>query len=247
LFKGSSIPENASHAPYIIPTLGMMPSLIRKNIAFFIPYFFFFVIGGMVLGLWSKTDIHIYINRRHNHLADLFFSYWTNLGLAIMIIPITLILSFVRLRYVIISIIGFLIAVILTEFLKYLFYTPRPVTVFSQMHQTLYLIPNIKMHLWKSFPSGHTATGFCMFCLLALYSKNNFSKLFCFIVAFLIAYSRMYLSQHFLQDVYAGSIIGTGSALLTYRWIMNSRLFNVYAERLDKPLIAFHFKKGNNS
>jgi len=220
-----------------------MASLLRKNIAFFIPYLFFLFVGGFILGFWSKTDIHYCINRHHSHIANLFFSDWTNLGLAIMIIPVVLILSFVKLRYVIISIIGFLVTVIITESLKYLFYTPRPVTVFNEIHQTLYLVPDIEMHLWKGFPSGHTATGFCMFCLLALYTQNNFLKFFYFVVVFLIAYSRMYLSQHFLQDVYAGSIIGIGSALFAYTWVMNAHIFNAYTHRLDKPLIRLRFRK----
>jgi membrane-associated phospholipid phosphatase len=223
-----------------------MLSLLKKNIAFFIPYFLFLVLGGIVLASLGKTDIHLYINSHHDHIADLFFSNWTNLGLAIMIIPIILILSFVKLRYVLISITGFLITVTITEPLKYLFSTPRPVTVFTQMHQALYLVPHIEMHLWRGFPSGHTSVSFCLYCLLALYTKNNFLKFFFFVVAFLIAYSRMYLSQHFLQDVYAGSIIGVTSALFAYSVVMNARLFNTYSNTLDKPMIKINLKKKSN-
>jgi membrane-associated phospholipid phosphatase len=110
-------------------------------------------------------------------------------------------------------------------------------SILNDAHKEKRPIPDIEMHLWKAFPSGHTAIGFCMFCLLALYTQNNFLKFFYFVVVFLIAYSRMYLSQHFLQDVYAGSIIGIGSALFAYTWVMNAHIFNAYAHRLDKPLI----------
>lgn len=220
-----------------------MFSLVKKNAAFFIPYFIFLLAGGIVLLLWSKTDIALYINKYHCPAADFFFSNWTNLGLGITIIPLALILAFIRFRYVIISVAGFLITFIINDSLKSLFHTPRPLTVFSQMHQSLYLVPNVEMYSLNSFPSGHTATGFCMFCLLALYTKNNFLKIIFFTMALLIAYSRMYLSEHFLQDVYGASIIGVGCAMLIYTWGMNGKIFNRFAERLDKPLVRLNFKR----
>jgi len=222
-----------------------MFSLVKKNVAFFIPYFIFLLAGGIVLFLWSKTDIALYINRYHNPAADFFFSNWTNLGLGITIIPVALILAYIRCRYMLISVIAFLVTFIINDSLKSYFHTPRPLTVFDQLHQTLYLVPNVEMYRSNSFPSGHTATGFCMFCLFALYTKNNLMKVIFFIIALLIAYSRMYLSEHFLQDVYGASIIGVGCALLIYSWGMNANIFNRFAERLDKPLIRLNAKKEN--
>jgi len=217
-----------------------MISLVKKNFAFFIPYFFALIIGGVALLLWSKTVIHLYINSYHCPAADLFFSNWTKLGLGIMIIPVALILSFIRFRYVIMSVFGLAISGGINDTLKIIFRASRPEKVFSQIHQALYLVPKVEIYSDYSFPSGHSATSFCMFCLLALYTKNNFIKFLYFIIAFFIAYSRMYLSEHFLRDVYAGSIIGVGSALFTYIWVMNSPIFNKFAERLDKPLISLH-------
>lgn len=222
-----------------------MLSLLKKNTAFFIPYFTFLLASGIVLLLWSKTEIHLFVNSHNNPTADFFFSAWTNLGLGIMIIPLALILAFVRLRYMIISVTGFLITVIINDSLKSFFHTPRPVTVFSQLHQSLHLAPHVQMYFWNSFPSGHTATGFCMFCLLAFYTKSNPLKIIYFIMALLIAYSRIYLSEHFLQDVYAASIIGVCCAVFTYRWIMNAKMFNKFAQRLDSPLIRLIFLKRN--
>jgi len=220
-----------------------MLSLYKKNRAFFIPYFIFLLAGGVILLLWSKTDIHLYINRHNCSTADFFFSNWSNLGLGVMIIPVVLLLAFIRLRYMIISMIGFLLMVAITEPLKFIFHTPRPLTIFGQLHQSLYFVPGVKMLSWNSFPSGHTATGFCMFCLLAFYTKNTTMKVLCFITALLIAYARMYLSEHFLQDVYAGSIIGVGSAIVAYTWVINAKMFNRFAGRLDKPLIRLNFKR----
>jgi len=214
-----------------------MFSLLKKNAAFFVPYLIFLFAGGIVLVLWSKTDIHLYINSYHNPTADFFFRIWTNMGLGIMIVPVALILAFVRFRYMLISVTGFLLTFIINDSLKVIFHASRPMVVFTQLHQSIYLVPNVEMYSADSFPSGHTATGFCMFCLLAFYTKNNFLKTIYFLIALLIAYSRMYLSEHFLRDVYVASIIGVICALVTYNWVTNASIFNKFAEKLDKPLI----------
>jgi len=219
-----------------------MFSLLKKNTAFFIPYFLCLLAGGVILCLWSKTDIHLYINSYHSPIADLFFSNWTTLGLGILIIPVAFVLAFIRLRYMIISILGFALSGGLNDILKAVFRADRPAKVFEQLHQSLYFAPNVQIYSDNSFPSGHTATGFCMFCLLALYTKNNSIKFLYFLIALLIGYSRMYLSEHFLRDVYAGSIVGVGSALFIYIWVSNSPMFNKFAERLDKPLINLNLK-----
>ncbi len=220
-----------------------MLAFLKKNKAFFIPYFIFLLTGGITLVLWSKTEIHLFINQFHCPAADVFFSAWTWLGLGAMIIPVALVLAFVRFRYLLISVLGFLISGGINNLLKQIFHSPRPLSVFNDMHQSLYLVPNVDVYSDYSFPSGHTATGFAMFCLLALYTKNNFLKVLYFIIAFLIAYSRMYLSEHFLKDVYAASFVGVGTALLTYYWVMNGRFFNKFADRLDKPLIPLSKSK----
>lgn len=216
-----------------------MKNIIRNNYTFFIPYLLFLCAGGAILILWTKPEIHLFINRNNCPFADFFFRYWSDLGLGLTIIPVAIILAFIRLRYMLISVLGFAISGSINDTLKVIFHTPRPFTFFNQINQPLHLVPDVQMLSWNSFPSGHSATGFCMFCLLAFYSKNNFLKFVSFVVALLIAYSRMYLSQHFLQDVYAGSLIGVLSAVTCYLWVMNGRFFNKFSERLDKPLISF--------
>lgn len=61
-----------------------------------------------------------------------------------------------------------------------------------------------------SFPSGHTAAAFSS--AVTLSSMQTQIALPIFIMAFLVAYSRIYLGTHYPSDVIAGSIIGTGLA-----------------------------------
>jgi membrane-associated phospholipid phosphatase len=68
----------------------------------------------------------------------------------------------------------------------------------------------------RSFPSGHATSAFAIFLAVALISGNRYVKVLCFIFACLVAFSRVYLSQHFLIDIIAGSMIGCIGTLAVY-------------------------------
>jgi membrane-associated phospholipid phosphatase len=74
-----------------------------------------------------------------------------------------------------------------------------------------------------SFPSGHTATAFSMFFLLALIYNKKGVGLVCCLLAIIAGFSRMYLLQHFLLDVLAGSILGVA---ITYFLVLKINFLN---------------------
>jgi undecaprenyl-diphosphatase len=71
-----------------------------------------------------------------------------------------------------------------------------------------------------SFPSGHTITAFAVaVSLLRFYPSLTIGLLFC---ALSVAASRILLGMHFLSDVVAGALIGTGlayAAVALVRWL----------------------------
>jgi membrane-associated phospholipid phosphatase len=128
------------------------------------------------------------------------------------------------------------------QILKHLFSFDRPVSVFEHYeHLALPLVQGVNMHHGNSFPSGHAST-FFMFCtccmiILAYYHsrkdrthnprtrillKTSFVLLLVF--AATGAYSRVYLSQHFLSDVCVGSIIGFITPFLMFYLCRNKIL-----------------------
>jgi membrane-associated phospholipid phosphatase len=217
-----------------------MIALLKKNSAFFIPYSVFVLCGGVLLLCFTKHSIALYVNSYHCTTADFFFKYWTLIGLGWLMVPVGLVLLFVRLRYFIIASLSFIIAFLVNDTIKQIVGAPRPIEMFSQLHQDLYLIPGVEVNHWNSFPSGHTVIAFALLSSLALFTTSKTMKFVFFITAFLVAYSRMYLSQHFLIDVYVASFIGVCSTLLSYRLGTNLSWLNKFSA-MDKPVI--HLKK----
>lgn len=83
---------------------------------------------------------------------------------------------------------------------------------------------------WTSFPSGHSATAFSVAAAFSLLYPAA-APLF-YTAAFLIAFSRMVLGQHYLSDVIAGSAIGVVTSIILY-----NRYFKqtVHAPRKVRP------------
>ena len=80
-------------------------------------------------------------------------------------------------------------------------------------------LPDIKHRLfmnWNrySFPSLHAARVFMLtFITSGFYHKITLPML---LLAMVISFSRIYLKRHFLSDVIAGAIVGTGSGAIAY-------------------------------
>jgi membrane-associated phospholipid phosphatase len=164
-----------------------------------------------------KPEIHLWINRQHNAFADWFFRYITFLGDGLFVILPALIMLFFSLRHFVFLLSAYFSTGLLTQLLKRLFFedVARPFRYFDDS-VTLYLVDGVKMLGGRSFPSGHATSAFALFLCLALLSSNRYVKLACFLLACLTAFSRVYLSQHFLIDIVAGSIIGASGALAFY-------------------------------
>ncbi len=69
----------------------------------------------------------------------------------------------------------------------------------------------------SSFPSGHTAEAFATATSLTLISHKWYVALPAYTWAGLVGYSRLYLGVHYPVDVFAGALIGGGSAWLSYK------------------------------
>lgn len=68
-----------------------------------------------------------------------------------------------------------------------------------------------------SFPSGHTAAAFATATSLSFAYPKWYVIIPSYLWAGTVAYSRLYLGVHYPTDVWAGAVVGTGSAFLSYK------------------------------
>ena len=213
-----------------------MRQLFKANSWFLIPYIFTFTVCVVLLLTFSKPELHIFSNKLNSPFFDIFFKYITNLGDGAMIAVLTIALLFVRYRYAIIFLSGSLVTAGIINFIKRVLLGDvfRPSKYFELYESyRLHFVDGVNLHAVHSFPSGHTGTAFNVFFMLALITPNKPLKLVLFFAAAIVAYSRVYLSQHFLIDITVGSVFGTSIILLFFWWF--SKWENNW---LDKSLIG---------
>jgi len=196
--------------------------LISKTKYYLIFTPIFVIISAFILLLFTKTEIAVAINKINDHSADYFFRIITHGGTWIIFIPLVIFIVIKKdKKSILITLFSAILLLLIVGLIKQLIYTERPSLFFENNpinDYSFYTIKNFKLLRLHSFPSGHTATAFSAFLLYSyFFSKNNFIlQLLFFILALLVAYSRMYLFQHFLIDTFAGSIIGVTCVLFAY-------------------------------
>lgn len=212
-------------------------SIFKDNIWFFCPYLIFLFAGGLVIAFLPKAEVHLAINRHHGALADLLFSGVTWLGNGFVVAVICSAFLFVRYRFYFLLVISNVVAALITQALKRFVFqdVARPQRFFEGVSQ-LHTLDSAASNLFKGFPSGHTAGAFCTCLCLALISRNKGLKLLLFLVALTVGFSRVYLSQHFFNDVYFGSLIGVAVATVVSVSIARSKKLNA-ARWIDKSLL----------
>jgi membrane-associated phospholipid phosphatase len=99
----------------------------------------------------------------------------------------------------------------------------RPVAFLAEM-PGLHLVPGVELHSSFSFPSGHSTTAFGMCFALAVVWGKRGPAVGLAIIAAILAFSRVYLSQHFTEDAVAGAALGTFIGWLVYRRLYHGPL-----------------------
>jgi undecaprenyl-diphosphatase len=92
--------------------------------------------------------------------------------------------------------------------LKISFHRPRPYLSLAELNL---LMP--REHTF-SFPSGHATYAFMVATILFLYSKRFF---WLYILAFLFAFSRIYVGLHYPSDVLVGMFLGIAIGVISSR------------------------------
>ena len=187
---------------------------------------FLLVLLGMVTALICipKPELHLLLNGYHTPALDSFFFHYTHFinwpVYVLMLLPLIV----WKQGWTAVFAVTEGASALVIQIIKHIFNMPRPKTFFTELGLTdsdlfadfeQIIVPQVHMHSWHSFPSGHTATFFVFFSLCAfIYAHEHFPAkslvaVLCLVLALLGGYSRIYLSQHFLFDVCVGMTEGT--------------------------------------
>ena len=188
---------------------------MKKYRAFYIPYLVFVVTLVALIVCNEKADLHVWLTSYNCNMGDVFFHYFTYVG---DWVPYAVVagLLFYRYRMALFVLVSQLATGLVSIVIKQTWNEPRPVLYFKEHYPAVQLHQVVGEHLHSShsFPSGHTITAFAFFMALSYFTKRPSLHFLYFILAFLVGYSRIYLSQHFALDVLVGSFIGVSVTML---------------------------------
>lgn len=181
-------------------------------------YLWFFWLFVMILGLFilvliGSYEFSVKVNNQSYLIFDYFFKYITYIGDGVLLYILSFALIIFSRKWALLSIISLLITTIVVQILKRLIFDNfyRPSRFFKDLIDdgSWHLVDGVELYDRFSFPSGHTALSFCFIIIICYYLKSNFWSLLLIMLAFLVGFSRIYLTQHFLIDVWFGTLIGS--------------------------------------
>lgn len=218
---------------------------IKCLLPFLVPTLVLALILGVILMIIPKAELHLSLSQHHTSILDVVVPIFTNL---VDWLPylIVLILLFYHAGWATFLASNLLFSTFIVQPIKHIINAPRPITWFTENHPdiNLTLVEGVKMNEWNSFPSGHTTTFFVLFFSLSiiLCTKNikgkNVLAFICFLCASFGAYTRIYLSQHFALDIFAGILVAICSTLILYFFLVrktqNTRFWVWNLQKLRK-------------
>lgn len=85
----------------------------------------------------------------------------------------------------------------------------RPIAYFTTLPQSWNPEDfSLSFHRFRSFPSGHTASAATYGFFLMRYVQKTYKRILLYAAILLVGYSRVFLFQHFVADVFAGVLLG---------------------------------------
>ena len=197
---------------------------------------------GILMLLTNHGDFVLWLNDKHTSFGDFFFKYWTHLGDGVLLAIVALYFLFTNLYRFYYMLIAIALQTVFVHIFKQWLFDgePRPKTFFADQLDSLNFVEGVTTRGFDSFPSGHTASAFTLAFVLISLCKNRALNVCLFVAAVLVGISRVYILQHFLRDIYIGSVFGILAALIAW-YIMKPHV--------DRPKLqsGLSFKKPSKS
>ena len=192
----------------------MFLSIIKSKKSYFLSVTIVLVLANLFLFFFGKKDSFLILNTYHSYFLDHFFQTITLLGDGIFfLIMCALLFGLNKKKESLLSLLTFLLSGLFSQILKNYFHRLRPVNFFESYSYSKF-IDGFTNAVFNSFPSGHTTSIFAIITLWVFFIEQKRYHFLLLLIALLVGYSRIYLGQHFLEDVILGIIIGVTTSLL---------------------------------
>ena len=199
-----------------------MGEVLRRVNWFIIPYLLLLCFCLFIKLACSTEEIYFAINKLNFPLADTLAPFATDIGNGWTAIVLSAILLLFSYRKAFLLVTAYAATSLFAQIVKFIFNTPRPKLYFKGRLDQIHFVKGVDMLTIHSFPSGHTVTAFSMAVIFTYFSKNKAWGMIYLVIAITVGYSRMYLSEHFFEDVVAGSVIGVIVTVFWIYWLDNS-------------------------
>jgi membrane-associated phospholipid phosphatase len=177
---------------------------------------------------FSRFDQIRLINTLHSPFSDYAFQVFTFLAEIYLAIFVFFYFFWQKKKWVLPYLLSYGLSTILTQSLKHFVFSDelRPFAYFKSIQYPWHWVDGVFMNEYNSFPSGHTAGAWFLFFWIALLINKKYWGIICAILAICVAYSRVYLFQHFPVDTALGALIGFSSSLFVYYYLLFSKKIN---------------------
>lgn len=195
--------------------------LIKENRYYYFVILLFIIAGSVILIYNTKAEVTIWVNNRYNRFFDLLFFNIDSMGEAFFGVAFIIVAGILKnWRFALKAAICLASVLLVTQFAKHVLFPGvlRPTLYFPENYPdvNLRLLEGVIQLKTESFPSGHTSGAFAISTFLALYEKNKKWNWLLAFAAASVGYARIYLSQHFVTDVFVGMIVGVLVTTLVY-------------------------------
>jgi membrane-associated phospholipid phosphatase len=204
-----------------------LKDVLQRIRPFFVLYLILLSCCLLIKLIFAKDEIYFAVNTRHTDFLDSIEPYITDLGNGWTIVALAALAALFNYRVAFLLITTFVITSLSVQIVKFIFDAPRPKLYFKDEISKLHFVKGVNILSHNSFPSGHTLTAFATGVLITYLVKNKGWSVLLILYGVMVGFSRIYLSEHFFEDVVAGSVLGVFLTIFWLRFIDSKKFLNM--------------------
>ena len=212
---------------------------------FFILYLILLLTCLIIKLLYSRPEVFFAVNSWNFPFADTIAPYVTDIGDGTTAVVLSLLMLLFSYRKWLLLASSYAVTSIVAQILKNIYVAPRPKLYFAEQWGRVHTVDGVYILEKYSFPSGHTVSIFSAALVITYLCKNKGWGVPALLVAIMVGYSRMYLTEHFFEDVLAGSAIGVFVTIFWLTWLDGKQF--IHSAKWNRGMLDVLFKKQQGS